>query len=83
MKPLVREEGEWRSRSRKAAIPEVRIIEMRSELLGLDDSRLLTIARQSLTVNDWQGLGIAHLPPAFVVATIRGRLNQKLRREMR
>lgn len=50
-KPLMKtEEGDWRSRSRKAAIPGTRVRKMRQALLAMDDSDLMRIARQTLGV---------------------------------
>ena len=51
MRPLVRtEEGEWRSRPRKAAIPRARVIQMRQALLDMNEDHLLIVARRTLGV---------------------------------
>jgi hypothetical protein len=42
---LVRVDGEWRIRPRKAAIPGVRLTQMRQAFLALDDSEIMKVAR--------------------------------------
>ena len=50
MRPLVKVDGDWRSRPRKAAIPKARVIEMRRALLAADEDHLLIVARKVLGV---------------------------------
>ena len=49
-RPLVKVDGDWRSQSRKAAIPGARLSQMRQAFLAMDDSEVKRVAQDVLGV---------------------------------
>ena len=49
-RPLVKVDGDWQSRPRKAAIPGARLSQMRQAFLAMDDSEVMRVAQDVLGV---------------------------------